>query len=221
MADTVPNSAERTDAEPNEKDDAGTAQRSVVVSNFVTVDGCYAGPNGELDWFVWNDETERYSRDQLESVDTILFGRTTYELMKEYWPTPAADEEDPAITEAMNSLPKVVFSKTLERVDWENARIVDGDVGDEVRELKAQDGEDIVIFGSGSIVQTLTNLGLVDEYRLFVNPVILGAGKGQFENVDVEVDLELVDSRTFSNGVVLLDYRTASGEQEDASNGPT
>ncbi|QLG28259.1 dihydrofolate reductase [Halorarum halophilum] len=214
MTDTEP---DRTD----EEDGAGTARRSVVVSNFVTVDGCYAGPDGEIDWFVWNDETERYSRDQIDSFDTILFGRTTYELMEEYWPTSAADEEDPAITEAMNSLPKVVFSETLERVDWENSRLVDGDVEDEVRELKAQPGEDIVIFGSGSLVQTLTNLGLIDEYRLFVNPVVLGPGKRLFEDVEAEVDLELLDSRTFSNGVVLLDYRTAESEQEAPADGST
>lgn len=200
------------DTDTDGRERADRAQRNVVVSNYVTVDGCYAGPDGEIDWFVWNDETERYSRDQIESIGTILFGRVTYELMKDYWPTDAAAEEDPVITEAMNTLPKVVFSKTLKQVDWENTRLVNGDVGDEVRELKRQSGEDIVIFGSGSIVQTLANLGLIDEYRLLVNPVVLRRGKRLFESVEADIELELVDSKTFSNGVVLLDYRTAEQE---------
>lgn len=183
--------------------------RDVIVSNWVTLDGCYAGADGDIDWFVWNDETEQYSRDLIGTIDTILFGRVTYELMADYWPTEVAAEEDPAITEAMNSLPKVVFSRTLEEVAWENARPADGDIEEEVATLKAEDGGDIAVFGSGQLVQQLTNRGLVDEDRLFVNPLVLGDGKRTFENVEAEVDLELVDSRTFSNGVVLLDYRTA------------
>ncbi|WP_254532833.1 dihydrofolate reductase family protein [Natrinema gelatinilyticum] len=181
--------------------------RDVVVSNWVTLDGCYTDPDGEIDWFVWNDETEQYSREQIETIDTILFGRVTYELMADYWPTEASAEEDPVITEAMNTLPKVVFSTTLEEVDWANARLADGDIKDEVAQLKAEDGREIAVFGSGQLVQQLMNLGLVDEYRLFVNPLVLGDGNRMFDNVDEEADLELVDSRTFSNGVVLLDYR--------------
>jgi dihydrofolate reductase len=97
--------------------------RKIIVSNYVTLDGFFAGPQGEIDWFVWNEETAEYSKELLQAIDTILFGRVTYELMAGYWPTAAAAAEDPAIVEAMNNLPKVVFSRTLEKVEWNNAKL--------------------------------------------------------------------------------------------------
>jgi dihydrofolate reductase len=129
--------------------------RKIIVSNCVTLDGFFAGPNGEYDWFVWDEETAKYSRELLGSIDTILFGRVTYDLMAGYWPTASAPAEDPVIIDAMNNLKKVVFSRTLEKVKWRNSRLVKENIENEAAELKQQPGKDIVIFGSGSIVSTL------------------------------------------------------------------
>ncbi|HAD04005.1 MAG: hypothetical protein A2091_04020 [Desulfuromonadales bacterium GWD2_61_12] len=178
--------------------------RKVIVSNIVSVDGFIAGPQGEIDWFAWSEETADYCKKMLRSVETILFGRKTYELMAGYWPT--ATEEDPVIFAAMNDLPKVVFSRTLHTVTWRNARLAGSDLGAEINRLKQRSGKDLVIFGSGSLVAALTELGLIDDYRFFVTPVILGSGKTQFTPLNERCDLKLVESRTFETGVVLLRY---------------
>jgi dihydrofolate reductase len=147
--------------------------RKIIVSNYVTLDGFFAGPNGEIDWFVWDEETAQYGKDLLQSVDTILFGRTTYELMAAYWPAASPATEDPVIINAMNNLPKVVFSRTLDRVDWKNTTVVNEARKDDILEMKRRPGRDMVIYGSGSLVSQFTRWGLVDDYRLFVNPVVL------------------------------------------------
>jgi Dihydrofolate reductase len=180
--------------------------RKIIVSNYVTVDGLFAGPRGEIDWFVWDKDMEDYSRGLLRSIDTILFGRVTYELMAAYWPV--ATEEDPIIKERMNALPKIVFSRSLEKADWNNTRLVREIDGEEIRSMKSLPGKDMVIIGSGTIVQSLTNLGLIDEYRLIVNPVVLGNGKPLFQRVKERVPLKLEGTQTFRNGVVLLIYRS-------------
>lgn len=179
--------------------------RKIIVSNFVSLDGFIAGPHGEIDWFVWNDETAAASKALLGSIDTILFGRVTYELMAAFWPT--ATTEDPVITTAMNNLKKIVFSWTLQTVDWQNAELSSTNLADAVTELKRQPGKDLAIFGSGSIVAKLTQLRLIDEYRLFVNPLLLGSGKGQFSVLEKHLDLKLLESRTFATGVVMLQYQ--------------
>jgi len=189
----------------------GIIMRKIIVSNLISVDGLFAGPNGELDWFVWNEETADYVKELFRSIDTLLFGRVTYDLMAGYWPDAA--DEDPVITDMMNSLPKVVFSRTLDRVAWHNSRLVRADIATEIARLKEQPGKDMVIFGSGSIVSTLSQLGLIDDYRLFVNPVILGSGKPHFTGLAKRINLELVEVRTFTTGVVLLHYRPQPAEQ--------
>lgn len=180
--------------------------RKIIVSNLVSVDGLSAGPNGELDWFVWNEETADYVKALFREVDTLLFGRVTYELMADYWPDAA--DEDPIIADMMNNLPKVVFSGSLDRVEWHNSQLARGDIAVEVARLKEQPGKDMVIFGSSSIVSALSQLGLIDDYRLFVNPVILGNGKTHISGLTRKVNLQLVETRTFNTGVVLLRYLT-------------
>lgn len=179
--------------------------RKIIVSNYVTVDGFFAGPGGEIDWFVWDDETAQYGKGLIGTIDTILFGRVTYELMAGYWPTATTD--DPFITERMNNLAKIVFSRTLEKADWNNTKLVREIDGEEIRKMKEQPGKDMAIYGSGTIVQSLTNLGLIDEYHLFVNPIVLSSGKPMFRNVKEKVPLKLVNSRVFKNGVVVLVYQ--------------
>ena len=185
--------------------------RKVIVSNYVTVDGFFAGPNGELDWFAWDDEMAKYSIYLMDMVDTILFGRVTYQLMVDYWPTTAAADENPIIAEGMNNLAKVVFSTTLREVAWNNSRLVTENIEEEISHLKQLPGKDMVIFGSGTLVSTLTQLGLIDEYRLIVTPVVLGQGKPLFLAIKERLNLHLIHATPFGCGNVLLHYRPDRG----------
>jgi len=132
------------------------SMRKIIVSNLVSLDGFMAGINGEIDWFLWNEETAQYAKELAKSIDSILFGRVTYELMANFWPTPAADTEDPLITNYMNDTAKIVFSKTLERADWKNTSIIREIDPAEILKLKQQPGKNLVIYGSGSLVSSLT-----------------------------------------------------------------
>lgn len=183
--------------------------RKVIVSNMVTLDGFLAGPNGEIDWHSVNDEFNDFAVAQLNAVDTLLFGRVTYELMASYWPTEAAIKDDAVVADKMNTLNKVVFSRTLDKVGWDkwnNARLVKTNIAAEISKLKQQPGKDMVIFGSGTIVSTLGQAGLIDLYRIFVVPVILGKGKPQFTDIANPIKLKLADTKTFKTGVVFLSY---------------
>jgi len=180
--------------------------RKVIVSNLVSLDGFFEGPNKELDWFVVEEEFFYYARDLLRSVDTILFGRVTYEGMASYWPTPDSADNDPTITHKMNNLPKIVFSKTLSKVEWNNSRLVKGDIGEEIPKMKQEPGKDMVVFGSGEIVSALMQLNLIDEYRLIVNPVILGGGNPLFKGLQDKLNLKLLKTKTLNSGVIILYY---------------
>lgn len=182
--------------------------RKVIVSNLMSLDGFMAGPNGEIDWFVVDEEFDDYARELFDSVDTLLFGRVTYQLMAGFWPTPAAAAEDPFITEKMNSLAKVVFSTTLEKAEWENTRLVRESPAEEVPRLKQQPGGDMMIFGSGTLVSALAPRGLIDEYRIVVNPVVLGRGKPLFQAMEERIRLKLLRARTLRCGDVILYYRS-------------
>lgn len=184
--------------------------RKILAHEMVTIDGYFAGPNGELDWFVWDDVLKDVSIELLKSVDTILFGRVTYDMMAGYWPT--APEEDPAIKEAMNSLPKIVFSRTLKNAGWNNTRLVPEIDPGEIRRMKQQPGRNMVIYGSGTLVSALARQGLIDEYRLIVNPVVIGAGKSLFTGITDRLNLRLLDTEALGSGNVLLRYQSAGGE---------
>jgi len=183
--------------------------RKVIVSMMVTLDGFFAGPNGEIDWHVVDEEFNEYANDFLSSVDTLLFGRVTYQLMADYWPSPSATTDDPIIADKMNQLRKIAFSKTLEKVEWNNSRLVKGNIAEEIAKLKQQPGKDMAIFGSGSIVSTLTQLGLIDEYRIMVNPVVLGNGKPLFKDIHDKLNLKLLRTKTFRSGNIMLCYQPA------------
>ncbi|RDE17930.1 MAG: riboflavin biosynthesis protein RibD [Candidatus Thorarchaeota archaeon] len=178
----------------------------IIVSNLVSVDGFFAGPNGEIDWHNVDAEFNEYANDLLSTVDGLLFGRVTYQMMADYWPTSSAITNDPIIAEKMNSLPKIVFSRTLKKAEWKNTRLVKGDIKQEISKLKRQPGKDLVVLGSGTIVSTLTQLGLIDEYRIIVNPVVLGDGKTMFRGIRDRLSLRLLKTRTFRSGNVLLYY---------------
>jgi dihydrofolate reductase len=138
-----------------------------------------------------------------------LFGRITYELMASYWPTMAAARDFSAVAEGMNKLPKMVFSRTLDKASWNNTRLVKSDLAGETRKMKSESGPDMVILGSGSIVAQLAQEGLIDEYQIVVNPVVLGSGRTMFEGIKERLRLKLTRSRAFGNGNVVLYYTPA------------
>jgi dihydrofolate reductase len=158
-------------------------------------------------------EIKEYAIDLLSKVDALLFGRVTYQLMADYWPAaatnPSTPKSDLEIADKMNNLPKIVFSKTLQEVKWNNSRLVKENIAEEISKMKQQPGKDMVIFGSGSIVSTLMQHGLIDEYRIIVNPVVLGNGNPLFKGINGKHNLKLLRTRVFSSGVVILYYEPA------------
>jgi len=183
--------------------------RALFVFNMVTLDGFFAGPNGELDWHNTDDEFAAFANSQIGEIGGLVFGRRTYELMAAYWPTADAIWDDPVVATAMNDLPKLVFSRSMQRAEWRNSRIATG--VEDVKTLKGQPGRDLAIFGSADLLASLIPLGVVDEYRLMVNPLVLGEGKRLFTDARQRLDLEFTQSRTFRNGNVLLSYRPRRG----------
>jgi dihydrofolate reductase len=180
--------------------------RKVIVSNLISLDGYIEGPGKDLSWHAPGPEFFAYARDLLTKVDTLLFGRITYQMMESYWTSPDAEKGDPAITRSMNELPKWVFSETLKKASWgrwNNAR-VSADPAGTVRKLKTEKGNDMVIFGSGGLVSALTPYGLIDEYRIMVAPVILGSGTPEFQGLSKRVDLKLASAKTFDSRLVML-----------------
>jgi dihydrofolate reductase len=190
----------------------------IGVFNHVTVDGFFAGPQGEIDWFKAigkDDEYERYAHGQSSGGSTLLFGRTTYEMMKSYWPTEAAIQNDPHMAAALNDSPKIVFSKALRSVEegphWKNVRLLNEIDPVEIRKLKEQAGGGMTLLGSESIVQQFANLDLIDEYQLIVVPIVLGAGKLLFHGVRNQ-NLKLLEARAFKNGLTSLRYQSAGSD---------
>ena len=173
----------------------------------ITVDGFFAGTNGEIDWHVVDAEFNDFAISMLGTVDTLLFGHTTYDLMASYWPTEDGSKDDPIVAERMNSLQKIVISKTLRATEWNNSTVLHEINKDEIIKMKEVSGKDIIIFGSGTIVSALTKLGLIDEYRLIVNPVILGEGKSLFDGINNRPHLSLFKTQVFKSGNVLLCYK--------------
>lgn len=190
------------------------SMRKISVFNHVTVDGFFAGPQGEIDWFKLikkDEEYEKYTREGSKSAGGLMFGHTTYEMMKSYWPTPEAIKNQPSMADVVNNTWKLVFSKTLQSVEegphWKNIKLFHDINPKEIVKLKEWAGKDITILGSGTIVQQLANLGLIDEYQLVIVPVILGAGKYLFKDVK-KMNLKLLEARTFKNGIVFLRYQS-------------
>src|SRR5436190_394935 len=179
--------------------------RKTIISNLVSIAGYFEGPNKELDWFVTDQHFFDYARELLNTVDTILFGRKTYEMMAAYWPH--TTDNDAAITHKMNNLTKIVFSKTLSVVAWNNSRLAKDNFIEEINELKQQPGKDIVIFGSGELVSSLADLGLIDEYRIILNPVSLGKGNPMFKNLEKRLEFKLLKTKSLWSGVVILYYK--------------
>jgi dihydrofolate reductase len=168
-----------------------------------SLDGFFETLDKKLDWVVTDTEFFDYAKGMLCAADTLLFGRATYEHMAKYWPTAPADE----IADKMNHLPKLVFSRTLRKVEWNNSRLAKENPQEEVAKLKKQPGKDMVALGSATVASSLLRAGLVDEYRVILQPVLIGRGNPLFKDITERMRLKLISARTFGSGVVLLSYQ--------------
>jgi len=180
--------------------------KKIIVFNMVTVDGYFAGVSEDLSWHNTDDEFQEFAKQQIKDVGTILFGRVTYDMMESFWTSEHAIKTDPIVSSAMNNTPKIVFSRTMGKADWNNAKLMKEINVDEIRKWKEVAGKDLFIFGSGKLVQEFENLGLIDEYRLIINPVILGSGRLLFKDIKNKANLKLLKTKEFKNGNVLLYY---------------
>lgn len=185
--------------------------RKLIVFNHVSLDGYFVDQNGDMSWAHKNSDPEwdAFVGQNAKGGAQMLFGRITYQMMAGYWPTPMAMKSMPAVAKAMNDARKIVFSRTLEKADWKNTKLVKNDPAGNVRKLKSEPGEGLVIFGSGTIVVQLAQERLVDEYQVVVNPIVLGKGRTMFEGVREQMGLKLTRSRIFGNGNVFLCYEPA------------
>ena len=179
--------------------------RNLIVSNLMSLDGFFESSSKKLDWFVPDEEFFEYSKDLLRSVDTIIFGRVTYQHMAGYWPAAAKDE----IADKMNNLPKIVFSRMLEKAEWNNSTLVRTNVAEEISKLKQQPGKDMVILGSATLASSLLPLGLIDEYRVILDPVLIGRGNPLFKGIKQKLRLKLQKTKLLSSGVIVLYYQKA------------
>ena len=180
--------------------------RKVVFFNLISLDGYFEGPGRDINWHHVDEEFNEFAIQQTGEFGALLFGRVTYELMAGYWPTEAANRDDPEIARLMNSLPKIVFSNTLDNAEWENTKLVRDNIVEEVTKLKEQPGKDIAIFGSSDLAVTFIDLGLIDELRIMVNPVVLGGGKPILQGIKSKLEMKLLKVKTFQSGNVLLYY---------------
>jgi dihydrofolate reductase len=185
--------------------------RNVVVTEFVTLDGVFEDPGGAektehggWSFKFWSDESAKFKYDELMAADALLLGRVTYEGFAAAWPD-MTDER--GFAERMNGLPKYVGSRTLDKVEWQNSHLIEGDVVEAVSALKQEDGQNILVGGSGELANTLLQHGLVDELRFLVSPVVLGRGRRFFADGSAPRVLELAEAVAFDTGVLALTYR--------------
>jgi len=178
--------------------------RKLIIWNLVSLDGFFEGPKSwELDWHedVWGEELEGLSIEQLKSADMLLFGRMTYQGMASHWPSATGE-----VADMMNNIPKVVFSRTLDKPEWANTQLVKADAQDEVAKLKQQPGKDLFIFGSADLSSTFIRHGLIDEFRLGLAPVVLGGGNPLFKPGPDRLRMKLLEARPLKSGCVILRY---------------
>jgi dihydrofolate reductase len=187
--------------------------RKIVLSEWISLDGYTAGPNNDMSFVgeSFTDEMGKYEDDVVNRADTLILGRVTYESFAGAWPhvpdVPDRSEGEKAYARKLNAMKKMVFSRRLEKADWSGSTLFRDIDTDEVARWKSEPGKDMLIYGSASIVQQLTNRGLIDEYQILVHPVVLGGGTALFRDIQQKQRLSLVSSTPFSSGVVLLTYQ--------------
>ncbi len=176
-------------------------QRKVVLSMLTSADGYIEAPNRNINWHVFDEQMAEYMMGFFKTVDTFLYGRISYELMIQYWP-----EQTGEFADIMNETPKIVFSRTLDKVTW-NSKLMKDNIPEQINKLKQQPGKDMALFAGADIASTFIRHHLIDEYRLIVNPVVLGKGTPLFKDLEQRLSLNLTDSKTFDCGNVLLCYQ--------------
>jgi dihydrofolate reductase len=188
--------------------------RKIILFMHMSLDGFIASTDGDMNWATLNDDDmgKYLITDLLNTVDSVLIGRKLYQGFENYWPAAAADPATPKeladFAHWIEDSPKYVFSKTLETAGWKNSIIIKGDITEEIKKLKQLPGGDMVIFGGAGMSAVLVQLGLIDEYRFKLEPVILGKGRPLFKDVEVRRNLKLIKSKKFQSGVVGLYYKT-------------
>ncbi|MHA7963205.1 dihydrofolate reductase family protein [Paenibacillus sp. CAU 1782] len=187
--------------------------RKLVLFLHSSLDGFVEGPNGEMDisWVSYDTDLEKHAKEILSTADTVIWGRGTYQMMHSYWPSvssdPAASQHERNHAEWIEKTTKIVFSKTLEKVEWNHSRLVKDGVEEEINNLKKQPGKDMVILGSPRFAHHLMQLDLIDEYKITVSPILIGKGLPLFQGLKEKIKLKLIENKTFDSGVVGLVYR--------------
>jgi dihydrofolate reductase len=179
--------------------------KTIIFQMSVSLDGYIEGPNHEIDWHIVDDDFNAYAVETLQATETLIMGRTTYELMAGYWPT--ASDDDAAVRDQMNGTPKLVFSRTLKSVTWQNSRLATGSIADEMARLKQAPGDGLLWVGGSALAASFLELGLIDEIRVILTPILLSGGTTMFGNIKRRHGLSLVSARSFNSGNVLLTYR--------------
>jgi len=184
--------------------------RKIIVSMHITLDGFVAGPNGEMDWISFDDELFDFVEGFTDQADTALYGRVTYQMMDSYWPAAAeqtnASKHDVTHSRWYKSVTKLVVSASMSGQDKPGTQFIGEDIAKQIEQIKQQPGKDILIFGSPSVVHYLTHKGLIDDYWLFVNPVLMGQGIPMFKDITERVTLNFLQAKTFACGVTGLHY---------------
>ena len=186
--------------------------RKLIATEFYTLDGLMSDPKDEMDWVTgtFNDAMGMYENEVYTDADTLLLGSVTYKIFEGYWPHAADNPNtlpgDVAMARLINNARKIVFSRTLKDVSWQNTEVRTAIDPEEIKKMKKLPGRNMLLVGSASIVQQMTNLGLIDEYHLLLHPVILGRGKPLFKDIPEKHNLALIGTKDFGNGVVLLRY---------------
>ena len=182
----------------------------LTVTMWMSLDGFIAGPGGELDWIMGDDEMSDYEINLISQADTLLLGRKTYQEFYAYWSEKGPPKQgwEKIFAKKINALHKIAISKTLEKAEWQDSEIVSEVATEKIEKLKDESKKGILIYGSASIVQQLGNLGLIDEYQLLVHPVLLSQGRKLFEDVN-KTGLKLLSSKAFKSGVMVLTYQPA------------
>ncbi|MBL0386793.1 dihydrofolate reductase family protein [Tumebacillus sp. ITR2] len=188
--------------------------RKLVLFLHASLDGFVEGPNGEMDigWVSHDADMEKHAKEILSTADTVIWGRGTYQMMHSYWTSvpsdPSSSQHELDHAEWIEKTAKIVFSTSLEKVEWNNSRLVKEDVEEEIKNLKQQPGKDMVILGSPRLAHYLMQLDLIDEYKITVSPVLIGSGLPLFQGLKEKINLKLIENKTFDSGAIALVYQT-------------
>ncbi|MGK4568867.1 dihydrofolate reductase family protein [Flavobacterium sp. 3HN19-14] len=186
--------------------------RKLTAYNFLSLNGYYKGIDNDISWNRHGQEENEFASENSQAESVLVFGRITYEMMAGFWQSEQANQQMPAVADGMNKSEKIVFSNTLNEANWKNTTLIKGDMIESMKKLKATEGKDMTILGSGSIITQFAEHNLIDVYQFMVNPVALGNGTAAFSGLPHKLDLKLISSRVFKSGVVLLNYEPLDKE---------